>query len=83
MNSLDLSGNPLLHEFYRLYSVYYLQKLKVLDGAGVDVNERSLARERYSGLWSHRPLRHRPRAAGQLSVGVRSIAFAICLLPSC
>jgi Leucine-rich repeat (LRR) protein len=47
---LDLSGNPLCaHEFYRLYSVYYLQKLKVLDGAGVDVNERSLARERYSG----------------------------------
>jgi Leucine-rich repeat (LRR) protein len=47
---LDLSGNPLCaHEFYRLYSVYYLQKLKVLDGVGVDVNERSLARERYSG----------------------------------
>jgi Leucine-rich repeat (LRR) protein len=47
---LDLSGNPLCqHEHYRLYSIYHLRKLKVLDGTAVDSNEQSLARDRYSG----------------------------------
>ena len=50
---LDLSGNPLCRELnYRLYSVYYLRKLKVLDGIGVDVNEQAMAREKYSGKLS-------------------------------
>ena len=47
---VDLSGNRLCrHESYRLYCVYYLRKLKVLDGIGVDINEQQKAREKYSG----------------------------------
>ena len=47
---VDLSGNRLCrHESYRLYCVYYLRKLKVLDGIGVDINEQQAAREKYSG----------------------------------
>ena len=47
---LDLSGNPLCkHASYRLYCIYYLRKLKVLDGIGVDPTEQQLAREKYSG----------------------------------
>ena len=47
---LDLSGNSLCRQKnYRLYCVYYLRKLKVLDGIGVDVNEQQSAREKYSG----------------------------------
>ena len=47
---LDLSGNPLCaHATYRLYTVYHLRRLKVLDGVGVDSAEQSAARERYSG----------------------------------
>ena len=47
---LDLSGNPLCaHTTYRLYTVYHLRRLKVLDGVGVDSAEQSSARERYSG----------------------------------
>ena len=47
---VDLSGNRLCrHESYRLYCVYYLRKLKVLDGIGVDINEQQSAREKYSG----------------------------------
>lgn len=47
---LDLSGNPLCsHATYRLYTVYHLRRLKVLDGVGVDTAEQGAARERYSG----------------------------------
>lgn len=47
---LDLSGNPLCrHEKYRLYTVYHLRRLKVLDGVGVDNTEQAAARDRFSG----------------------------------
>lgn len=47
---LDLSGNPMCQQRqYRLYCVYYLRKLKVLDGIGVDQGEQQAAREQYSG----------------------------------
>ena len=47
---VDLTGNRLCkHDSYRLYCVYYLRKLKVLDGTGVDINEQHSAREKYSG----------------------------------
>jgi hypothetical protein len=43
---VDLSGNPLCkHPQYRLYLVYYLRKLKVLDGIGVDAKEQAAARD--------------------------------------
>ena len=46
----NLSGNPLCKSaHYRLYCIYHLRKLKVLDGIGVDSSEQHQAREKYSG----------------------------------
>ena len=42
---LDLLGNPLCQtEDYRLYVVYYMRKLKVLDGLGIEVRNTRVAR---------------------------------------
>eukprot|EP00941_MAST-03F_sp_MAST-3F-sp1_P003667 g3667.t1 len=47
---VDLSGNALANDSqYRLYSIYHLRKLKVLDGIGVDAQELAQARETFSG----------------------------------
>ena len=47
---LDLSGNAMTNDSrYRLYSIYHLRKLKVLDGVGINTNELSLARDQFSG----------------------------------
>lgn len=47
---LDLLGNPVSKEDgYRLYGVYYLKKLKVLDGVSIERGEVNSARERYAG----------------------------------
>ena len=45
--SLRLLTPPL--PTFTAYCVYYLRKLKVLDGIGVDINEQQSAREKYSG----------------------------------
>eukprot|EP00736_Rhodelphis_marinus_P010350 Rmarinus@m.14060 len=51
---LDLNGNALCTDpEYRLYSVYHLRKLKVLDGLGIESSEQSAAREKYSGKLTH------------------------------
>ncbi len=47
---VDLSGNTICKSSsYRIYCVYYMRKLKVLDGIGVDAAEQQMAREKYSG----------------------------------
>eukprot|EP01083_Nonionella_stella_P000006 14_1 len=47
---LDLSGNPVCKiEHYRLFVIYTLQKLKVLDGLSVTAEESLLAKDRYDG----------------------------------
>jgi Leucine-rich repeat (LRR) protein len=47
---LDMSGNPMsqLAE-YRLYAIYNMKKLKVLDGVAIEAGELNAAREQYSG----------------------------------
>ncbi|KAL2634362.1 hypothetical protein R1flu_005841 [Riccia fluitans] len=47
---VDLSGNPLCdcHD-YRMYTVFTLRKLKVLDGRNVESNELTQSRNKYSG----------------------------------
>lgn len=38
---LDMCGNPLTKDpNYRIYSLYHLKKLKVLDGIAVELNEQ-------------------------------------------
>ncbi|CEL97089.1 unnamed protein product [Vitrella brassicaformis CCMP3155] len=50
---LDLAGNPVVSvEDYRLYTIFYFKKLKVLDGAAVTTNEQNDARERFAGKLS-------------------------------
>lgn len=48
---LDLSGNPLTNTTpnYRLFTIYQLRKLKVLDGVSIDSIESNSAKEQYSG----------------------------------
>ncbi|KAA0149143.1 hypothetical protein FNF29_06231 [Cafeteria roenbergensis] len=47
---LDLCGNPLCGSSrYRLFSVYTLRRLKVLDGVSITSEESADARDRYSG----------------------------------
>ena len=47
---LDLSDNPLCGEpDYRHYVVYHLNKLKVLDGIGIDSVQTKAARSKYAG----------------------------------
>uniref|UniRef100_A0A7S1HYF6 U2A'/phosphoprotein 32 family A C-terminal domain-containing protein n=1 Tax=Eutreptiella gymnastica TaxID=73025 RepID=A0A7S1HYF6_9EUGL len=47
---LDMSGNPLCKDKeYRLYSIYHLKKLKVLDGVSIDGHESAKAKETFTG----------------------------------
>ncbi|DBA66636.1 TPA: Leucine-rich repeat-containing protein 9 [Trebouxia sp. C0005] len=47
---LDLTGNPVAaHDDYRLYTIYHLRKLKVLDGVTVEAGEQAASRNLYAG----------------------------------
>lgn len=47
---LDLIGNPIVEaEDYRLYTVFHLRKLKVLDSVPIDLGEAGNAKQRYAG----------------------------------
>jgi Leucine-rich repeat (LRR) protein len=47
---LDLSGNQLCSALdYRHYTIYHVRKLKVLDGAGVEMAEQEAAKDKYDG----------------------------------
>jgi Leucine-rich repeat (LRR) protein len=47
---LDVSGNPFCNvDSYRLYTIYRIKKLKVLDGVGVSSNEVMNAKEKFCG----------------------------------
>lgn len=47
---LDLIGNPIVEtDEYRLYTVFHLRKLKVLDSVAIDLTEAGNAKQRYAG----------------------------------
>ncbi|GMH33137.1 hypothetical protein BSKO_00971 [Bryopsis sp. KO-2023] len=47
---LDLLGNPVCRETeYRLYTIYHLRKLKVLDGQRIESAEQASAKSQYAG----------------------------------
>lgn len=47
---LDLSGNELTRlPDYRLYTIYYLRRVKVLDGVSISPQDQSDAKHKYSG----------------------------------
>lgn len=51
---LDMFGNPLVEEsrYYRLFVIYHLQNLKVLDGTRVDFTEGGIAKDTFGGKLS-------------------------------
>jgi Leucine-rich repeat (LRR) protein len=57
---LDLAGNPCVTaELYRLYVVFQVKKLKVLDGISIDAQEMQLARDTFAGRVSAELLNER------------------------
>ncbi|KAJ3014017.1 Leucine-rich repeat-containing protein 9 [Thoreauomyces humboldtii] len=47
---LDFTGNGVCQlENYRLFTIYHLARLKILDGTGISPKEQALAREAYLG----------------------------------
>ncbi|KAI8827030.1 uncharacterized protein EV422DRAFT_491205 [Fimicolochytrium jonesii] len=47
---LDFTGNAVCKlETYRLFTIYHLGKLKILDGTGISTREQTAAREAYLG----------------------------------
>ena len=47
---LDLAGNPLcISPNYRLYVIYRLSRLKVLDGISIDTEEQNASKDQYFG----------------------------------
>ena len=45
---VDLAGNPVCSDYrYRLYTLYRVRRLKVLDGTSVSTDEAAAAREKY------------------------------------
>jgi hypothetical protein len=47
---VDLAGNPVCNDScYRLYVLYCVRRLKVLDGASITAEESAAAKEKYSG----------------------------------
>jgi len=67
---LDMFGNACFNDpEYHLYTIFYLKKLKVLDGVPVDSQEQLKARDKYAGRitdeWLEEHLGH--REFGQVS----------------
>ena len=69
----DFSGNPMCTSHnYRLFSIYYLRRLKVLDGVAVDGEEQSSAKDVYSGRLTLELLEEK---IGECSVGDGAVSL--------
>lgn len=66
----------LQEEDYRLYTVYHLKKLKVLDGSGIEASEQTLAKNKYAGRLTMDMLESKVRAIRFL---LPTSASACCL----
>ena len=76
---LDMSGNPLCNEeTYRGFILFNLQKLKVLDGVSIDVNEQQIARELFTGRLTEEILE--TRLNGQLEKDIKVLDLSNCKL---
>ncbi|KAG7382808.1 Leucine-rich repeat-containing protein 9 [Phytophthora pseudosyringae] len=65
---LDLSGNEITRlPDYRLYSVYYLRRVKVLDGVSVSTQDQSNAKQKYSGKLTFELILEKCRGGGSVT----------------
>jgi Leucine-rich repeat (LRR) protein len=75
----DFSGNTCCdEEQYRLYAVFQLKKLKVLDGASIDTAEQTQARDVYAGRISSDLLSERVEPSGADWATVRELNLSTC-----
>ena len=77
---LDLAGNPCVAaELYRLYVVFQVKKLKVLDGISIDAQEMQLARDTFAGRVSAELLNERVQPGVQWAQA-KELTLANCAL---
>eukprot|EP00756_Hemistasia_phaeocysticola_P032666 Hpha_TRINITY_DN16421_c2_g8::TRINITY_DN16421_c2_g8_i1::g.159007::m.159007 len=78
---LDLSGNPMCSAGdYRLFAVYSLRKLKVLDGAAVDPVETARAKDSFTGRLSQEVLEERAGADPSEWASLTRLTLSACSL---
>jgi Leucine-rich repeat (LRR) protein len=78
---MDLSGNGCCkEEQYRLYVVFQLKKLKVLDGAPVDVAEQAKAKDTFAGRISADLLAERISPPDTEYGQVRELSLSSCAI---
>jgi Leucine-rich repeat (LRR) protein len=80
---LDISGNPISSGVgnnlnYRIYSIYHLRKLRVLDGVSIDPQEHLEAKETFSGRLTDELLS--TKLSGRKLSDVRDLDLSNCKL---
>lgn len=80
---LDISGNPMSSGTgnnlnYRIYCIYHLRKLRVLDGVSIDPREHMEAKETFSGRLTEELLS--TRLGGQKMGEIRCLDLSNCKL---
>jgi len=76
---LDITGNPFTKETnYRIFILFYMKKLKVLDGISIEASEAQLARETFTGRLSDEVLE--TRLNGVAATEVRALDLSNCKL---
>ena len=76
---LDISGNPFTKEpNYRIFILFYMKKLKVLDGISIEASESQLAKETFTGRLSDEILD--TRLNGVSAAEIRVLDLSNCKL---
>lgn len=76
---LDLSGNPYSRDSqYRIYTLFVLKKLKVLDGQSIEPSEQQQARDQFTGRLTEEILES--RLCGQSSKDISELDLSNCQL---
>ncbi len=76
---LDISGNPFTKEpSYRIFILFFIKKLKVLDGISIEAAEAQLARETFTGRLSDEVLE--TRLGGVTAAEVKILDLSNCKL---
>jgi Leucine-rich repeat (LRR) protein len=76
---LDLSGNPFSRdENYRVYTLFVIKKLKVLDGISIEVQEQQMAKDLFTGRLTEEILQS--RLFGQTAQKVSDLDLSNCKL---
>lgn len=76
---LDISGNQMCREKnYRIYTIFHLKKLKVLDGVSIEYTEQQVAKEMFAGRLTEEILEQ--RSGGRQFVDIRELDLTSCKL---